>query len=206
VIPALAVVRPRVAKSFVHLDAAYRLLRQKQRAGFDPTLLLRWHLHSLLFEDTIIMDCARSVDYDGSGYFMTHAAFYIMSSGRYDLIPPVYNFLEAILPYQLAARNVEVVGEIAFVLQTIGRKPETCPALASCYRMILETAGPDANWPERFFMHIAPYKMLHVPWAALQGIPRRQCKPNERMVAILKAIPEWPGVLAKLAPEATLGS
>lgn len=208
----LAEIRPREARTFFHLDAAQRVMKgiQDNPELFPDASLatvFRDHLHSMLFEDEIFMDYARTVDYDGSGYFMTHVLFYLLAQNDYDLLPVVFNYLETIQIFQLRQGNVEVAGEIATCLFTIlGRRPENSPLLASSLKYLMETAGAQTNWPDRYWTHLTPYKMLHVPWTAIQDL-REVDTTDKKLVNralqqdLLRSIPEWPEFLVRFGDD-----
>ncbi|MEY8841126.1 hypothetical protein AB9K41_19030 [Cribrihabitans sp. XS_ASV171] len=213
----LAAIHPREARTFYHLDASQRVMKgiQDNPELFPDSSLasvFRDHLHSVFFEDEIFMDYAEAVDYDGSGYFMTHVCFYVQAAQDYDLLPVLFNYMEAIQIYQLQQGNVEVAGEVLTCLYAVlHRSPENSPLFASSLKLLMETAGAEYNWPERFYTHLTPYKMLHVPWTAIQDIIAPYGKPansrnQELQRAVLMDIPDWPELLSKFRPAVSQGA
>ncbi len=201
----LAEIKAREARTFYHLDASQRIVKgiQGNPELFPDTSLatvFRDHLWSAIFEDEVFMDYARSVDYDGSGYFMTHICFYLIAQDDYNLYPILFNYMEAIQIYQLEQGNVEVAGEVLTCLyRVLDRTPENSPIFASSLKYLLETAGAEANWPDRLYTHLTPYKMLHVPWTAIQDIYPQKTKAENRTLQqmIVRDIPDWTEVRAK---------
>lgn len=203
----LAAVIPREARTFYHLDASQRVMvgiQDNPDMFPDASLanVFRDHLHSVIFEDEIFMDYARSVDYDGSGYFMTHVCFYLQAVQDYDLFPMLFNYMEAIQIYQLEQGNVEVAGEVMTCLFSVLHKsPANSPLFASSIKYLVETAGADLSWPDRFYTHLTPYKMLHVPWTAIQDIrppeaPAANQRNQDLQRGVLHAIPDWDRIRA----------
>jgi hypothetical protein len=129
-------------------------------------------------------------------YLAAHVGFVASDYGRVRLhredAPWVYDQLFAAWPATLAARDTELVAEIADVARSLGLSEEDDPLLHAASRFLLDAQNGDGSWgpgPEPG----TPYGAMHPTWCAVGGLRERIFLEGtaweQRVRGVLRALP-----------------
>jgi hypothetical protein len=116
-----------------------------------------------------------------SVYLAAHVAFVASDYGRVRLrredAPWVSDYLFEAWPAVLAARDLELVAEIADVARSFGLDEHDDPLLHAATRLLLDAQNPDGSWGPGPAPG-SPYGAMHPTWCATGGLRERVFLPD----------------------------